>query len=167
LYITNRCMCRNILVIKILTYTSKRYMYITNRCMCRRAVLKKMSKRSFFSYPEYRIVRLHQESGTFLPAFILKTATVILSLWGASCCVMYTYTFQIYLQSQLRIYWCYLLFSLFTTCFGPYGLSSGEIQLLHLHILKKTPILQRIRCFATAHSYGASLLLSTLWYSYI
>jgi hypothetical protein len=61
-------------------------------------------------------------------------------LWGASCCVMYTYTFQIYLRSQLRIYWCYF-FSLFTTCFGPYRPSSGEIQLHHLHILKKPSIL--------------------------
>jgi hypothetical protein len=71
----------------------------------------------------------------------------ILSLWGASCCVMYTYTFQIYLRSQLRIYWCYLLFSLFTTCFGPYGPSSGEIQQHKLHILKKRSILQQICCF--------------------
>jgi hypothetical protein len=38
-----------------------------------------------------------------------------------------------------------LLFSLFTTCFGPYGQSLGEMQLHHLHILKKPSILQRIR----------------------
>jgi hypothetical protein len=57
-----------------------------------------------------------------------------------------------------------LLFFLFTTCFGPYGPSSGEIQLHHLHILKKPSILQRIRCFTIAHSYGVSLLLSTLQY---
>jgi hypothetical protein len=37
-----------------------------------------------------------------------------------------------------------LLFSLFTTCFDPYGPSSGEIQLHHLHILKKSSILQRM-----------------------
>jgi hypothetical protein len=47
-----------------------------------------------------------------------------------------------------------LLFSLFTTCFGP----SGEIQLHHLHILRKPSILQRICCFTIC------LLLSTLWY---
>jgi hypothetical protein len=57
-----------------------------------------------------------------------------------------------------------LLFSLFATCFGPYGPSSGEIQLHHLHILKKPSILQRIRCFTIAHSIGVSLLLSTLWF---
>jgi hypothetical protein len=56
------------------------------------------------------------------------------------------------------------ILSLFTTCFGPYGPSSGEIQLHHLHILQKPSILQRIRCFTIAHSYGTSLLLSTLWY---
>jgi hypothetical protein len=55
-----------------------------------------------------------------------------------------------------------LLFSLFTTCFGPYGPSSGEIQLHHLYILKRPSILQRIRCFTIAHSYGVSLLLATL-----
>jgi hypothetical protein len=49
-------------------------------------------------------------------------------------------------------------FSLFTTCFGPYGPSSGEIQLHHLHILRKPSILQRIRCFIIC------LLLSTLLY---
>jgi hypothetical protein len=49
-----------------------------------------------------------------------------------------------------------LLFSLFTTYFGPYGPSSGEIQLHHLHILRKPSILQRIRCFTIC------LLLSTL-----
>jgi hypothetical protein len=32
------------------------------------------------------------------------------------------------------------------------------------HILTKPSILQRIRCFTIAHSYGVSLLLSTLWY---
>jgi hypothetical protein len=51
-----------------------------------------------------------------------------------------------------------LLFSLFTTCFGPYGPSSGEIQLHHLHILMKPSILQRIHCFTIC------LLLSTLRY---
>jgi hypothetical protein len=55
-----------------------------------------------------------------------------------------------------------LLFSLFTTCFGSYGPSSGEMQLHHLHILKKPSILQWIHCFTIAHSYGVSLLLSTL-----
>jgi hypothetical protein len=55
-----------------------------------------------------------------------------------------------------------LLFSLFTTCFGPYGPSSGEIPLHHLHILKKPSILQRIRCFTIAHSHGVDILLSTL-----
>jgi hypothetical protein len=54
-----------------------------------------------------------------------------------------------------------LLSSLFTACFGPYGPSSGEIQLHHLHILKKPSILQRIRCFTIAHSYGVRLLLQT------
>jgi hypothetical protein len=34
-----------------------------------------------------------------------------------------------------------LLFSLFATCFGPYGPSSGKILLHHLHILKKPSIL--------------------------
>jgi hypothetical protein len=46
----------------------------------------------------------------------------------------------------------FLLCSLFTTCFGPYGPSSGEIQLHHLHILKKPSILQRILCFTIALS---------------
>jgi hypothetical protein len=64
--------------------------------------------------------------------------------------------FKIYLRSQLRLYWCYLLFSLLTTCFGPYGPSSGEIQLHQLPILEKLSILQRIRCFTIAHSYGVS-----------
>jgi hypothetical protein len=34
-----------------------------------------------------------------------------LYLWGASCCVIYTYTFQVHLRSQLRIYWCYIFLS--------------------------------------------------------
>jgi hypothetical protein len=82
-----------------------------------------------------------------------NTHVRILSLWGASYCVMYTYTSQIYLWSQLRIYWCYF-YSLFTICSGLYGPSSDEVQLLHLHILKKPSILQRIRCFTIARSYG-------------
>jgi hypothetical protein len=39
---------------------------------------------------------------------------------------LYYHTFQIYLQSQLRLLSLYS--SLFTTCFGPYAPSSGEIQ---------------------------------------
>jgi hypothetical protein len=55
-------------------------------------------------------------------------------------------------------------FSLFTTCFGPYGPSSGEIQLHHLHILKKPSILQRIRCFTIC--LLLSILLYIQWSSY-
>jgi hypothetical protein len=40
-----------------------------------------------------------------------------------------------------------LFFSLFTTCFGPFGPSSGETQLYFLYISRKLSILQRIRCF--------------------
>jgi hypothetical protein len=39
-----------------------------------------------------------------------------------------------------------LFFSLFTTCFGPFGPSSGETQLYYLYISRKLSILQRIRC---------------------
>jgi hypothetical protein len=40
-----------------------------------------------------------------------------------------------------------LFFSLFTTCFGPFGPSSCETQLYYLYISRKLSILQRIRCF--------------------
>jgi hypothetical protein len=59
----------------------------------------------------------------------------VLSLWGSYCCVMYTFTSQLYQRSQLRICWRYFLFSLFSTCFGPYGPSSGEIRLHHLILM--------------------------------
>jgi hypothetical protein len=75
--------------------------------------------------------------------------------------ICYTYISQIYLRSQLRIYWCcfYSLCSQYV--------SSGEIQIHHLHtsILKKPSILQRIRCFTIAHSY--LLLSARSMYSYI
>jgi hypothetical protein len=43
-----------------------------------------------------------------------------------SFCLCGVHPFQMYLQSQLRLLLLY--FSLFTTCFDPYGPSSGEIQ---------------------------------------
>jgi hypothetical protein len=52
--------------------------------------------------------------------------TRICYLCGVHPVAIYYHTFQIYLQSQLRLLLLY--FSLFTTCFGPYGPSSGEIQ---------------------------------------
>jgi hypothetical protein len=43
-------------------------------------------------------------TGSWFPVWFLfyQQDIHILSLWGASCCVMYTYTFQIYLRLQLR-----------------------------------------------------------------
>jgi hypothetical protein len=51
----------------------------------------------------------------------------ILSLWGASCCVMYTYLFDVIIALCI------------TTCFGPYGPSSSEynILILFLNIFEK------------------------------
>jgi hypothetical protein len=52
-----------------------------------------------------------------------------------------------------------ILLCTFTTCFGPYGPSSGEIQQHHLSILKVPSIPQRISCYTIVHSCGVSLLL--------
>jgi hypothetical protein len=66
-------------------------------------------------------------------------------------CIPFKYIPAIATENLLVLF----LFSLFTTCFGPYGPSSGEIQLHYLHILRKLSILQRISCFIIC------LLLST------
>jgi hypothetical protein len=53
----------------------------------------------------------------------------------------------------------FLLFSLFTTCFGPYGPSSGEIQLHHLTYFEKAIDTTTDPLFYNCHSYGASLII--------
>jgi hypothetical protein len=55
-----------------------------------------------------------------------------LSLWGASCCVTYIYYISIqhkkpYICDPQRQLTTSLLFQNLTTCFGPYGPSSGDI----------------------------------------
>jgi hypothetical protein len=55
----------------------------------------------------------------------------ILSLWGASCCVMYTeesfrYKPAIATKSLIGV----IIYHCIATCFGPYGPSSGEYNIL-------------------------------------
>jgi hypothetical protein len=55
-----------------------------------------------------------------------------LSLWGASCCVTYIYYINIQHKNytyviRKRNLTTFLLFQNPTTCFGPYGPSSGDI----------------------------------------
>jgi hypothetical protein len=94
--------------------------------------------------PEYRIVECWQEGPRMCVCWWFRclcrsvSAAQIRETWTCHSDALMTdlrcfHTFQIYLQSQLRLLLLY--FSLFTTCFGPYGPSSGEIQ-YHLHFLK-------------------------------
>jgi hypothetical protein len=59
------------------------------------------------------------QSGCFCYLSFRITRSSILSLWGASSCVIVRsyHTLQMNLQSQLRLLLLY--FRLFTTCFGP------------------------------------------------
>jgi hypothetical protein len=70
-----------------------------------------------------------------------KHLLCFLSLWGASCCVMYTYTFQIYLRSQLIIYWCY-----FSLCSQHVSAPTGHLQVKYNYITYISWESHRIRC---------------------
>jgi hypothetical protein len=88
-------------------------------------LLRRLCENGWRIYPEF----WRQKTGCCLTTTHRLTLP---SLWGHPV-VLYYHTFQIYLQSKLRLLLLY--FSLLTTCFGPYGPSSGEIQ-YHLHFLK-------------------------------
>jgi hypothetical protein len=93
----------------------------------------------------------------------IVTAIIHWAFILVGCMSRYIYVYHVYLSNIPAIatenLLVLVLFLLFTTCLGPYGPSSGEIQ-HHLCILKVPSILQRIRCSTIVHSCDVSLLLS-------
>jgi hypothetical protein len=66
---------------------------------------------------------------------ISRIRAIFLYLWGASCCVI-LYVYLSNIPAIATEIFVVILFCPFTTCFGPYGPSSGEIH-QHLYIFWK------------------------------
>jgi hypothetical protein len=85
----------------------------------------------------------------------------ILSLWCVSCCVI-LYVYLSNIPAIATEIFVVISFCPFTTCFGPCGPSSGEIQEHNLYILRVLSKPQRIRC-STIDVHNFNHTPTALW----